>query len=106
VTGNCTTVRDWSGCALADDRPEVRFQAVVAVCRISKDQDEIADVLTSGMKDPDPEVRTIAVRAREAQPALGLVGADADHVLPLHDGVREALLFLALLLRPDGDHLA
>jgi HEAT repeat protein len=51
--------------ALADDRPEVRFQAVVAVCRISKDEDEIADVLESGMKDRDPEVRTIAIRAAE-----------------------------------------
>lgn len=51
--------------ALADARPEVRFQSVLAVCRISKDDDEIEDVLAKALEDDDPEVRTIAVRAAE-----------------------------------------
>lgn len=51
--------------ALSDDRPEARFQAVVAFARLAPDEREIFSALRTALADDDAEVRHIAFRVTE-----------------------------------------
>jgi HEAT repeat protein len=51
--------------ALADQRAEVRFQAVIAFARVCNDGDGIIEALLARMQDADPLVCHIALRVAE-----------------------------------------
>lgn len=54
--------------ALSDERPELRYQAVIAFARLAKDKDDVATLrrsLVAASKDDDEAVRYIALRLME-----------------------------------------
>ena len=52
--------------ALRDDRPEVRYQAVIAYARVVRDDPrEIANALARALDDPDEAIRYISMRVAE-----------------------------------------
>lgn len=52
--------------ALRDARPEVRYQAVIAYCRVAKDDPAaVASTLVRALDDVDPAIRYIAMRVAE-----------------------------------------
>jgi hypothetical protein len=64
--------------ALSDDRPEVRYQAVIAFARVAKDDPPaVASALAGALDDPDDAIRYIAMRVAEE------FGVDGE---PLRDG--------------------
>jgi HEAT repeat protein len=97
--------------ALSDDRPEVRYQAVIAFARVAKDDPPtVASAIASALDDPDEAIRYIAMRVAEE------FGVDGE---PLRDGrlveraeqlvqtpdepvAVVAALYLARLGRPSG----
>jgi len=51
--------------ALGDSRPEVRYQGVIAFCRVSKEDDDTLAALERASADDDAAVRYIALRIAE-----------------------------------------
>jgi HEAT repeat protein len=51
--------------ALRDSRPEVRYQAVIAFARVSRDAPAVAAALARALEDDDPAIRYIAMRVAE-----------------------------------------
>jgi len=100
--------------ALADDRPEVRYQAVIAFARVAKDDGAaVATVLGRALDDPDNAIRYIAMRvaeerlAAEADPEPARAEAMAQKAEQRIEDPDDALavvsaLYLARLGRPRG----
>jgi HEAT repeat protein len=97
--------------ALKDSRPEVRYQAVIAFCRVARDDAaEVASALLGALSDEDDAVRYIALRISEERVDLGLrarlerVTSRASEMLaepPRHVALAAAIL-LAKLGEPAG----
>jgi hypothetical protein len=68
--------------ALADARPEVRYQAIMAFARVARDDAKaVASALARALHDPDPAIRYVALRMAEEH------GSDGE---PLRDARIEA----------------
>lgn len=97
--------------ALTDDRPEVRYQAVIAFARVAKDDPPaVASALAGALDDPDEAIRYIAMRVAEEFGVDGeplrdgrLVTRAEQIVQASHEPVAVvAALYLARLGRPSG----
>ncbi len=101
--------------ALADARPEVRYQAIIAYAKVAADADATV-ALTRALDDEDPAVRYIALRIAEERldeqaPAASVVAPSA-HVMAararalLTGGDSHVALAAAILLGKLGDPAA
>jgi HEAT repeat protein len=95
--------------ALRDDRPEVRYQAVIAYARVEKDEPTaVAQAVLHALDDADEAIRYIAMRVAEEQlGARGGSGSDARlmaRARELIEGTDEAVATVAgLYLARAGD---
>ncbi len=89
--------------ALRDERPEVRYQAVIAFSRVAVAED-VAPALLQATRDDDPAIRYIALRIAEDQ--LTRDASSALHVRAkamLEDEAPEVRLVAAIYLAKAGD---
>lgn len=88
--------------ALADRRPEVRYQAIIAYARVALDEEDVAKAIGKATRDDDMNVRYIALRLAEEH---GVESADvierAAHLL--EDDARDVAIAAAIYLTKAGD---
>jgi HEAT repeat protein len=91
--------------ALADKRPEVRYQSVIAYSRVVPDATEALRALAEALSDPDESVRYIALRLVEervdagVREGLGAIAHRAEAMMdeePRHVAVVAAILLAKL----------
>jgi HEAT repeat protein len=94
--------------ALADERPEVRYQAIIAYARFAP-ADDVVPALVRATSDADPAIRYIALRLAEDRVDAAHDGADAKGSLLarakelLEDEAGEVRLAAAIHLAKSGD---
>jgi hypothetical protein len=97
--------------ALADARPEVRYQAIIAFARIARDDPpSVAAALARALDDEDEAIRYIALRMAEEHGLGGeplhdtRIEARAEHLVDAADDAVAVVagLYLACLGRPRG----
>jgi HEAT repeat protein len=91
--------------ALDDERPEVRYQAVIAYSRVAA-ADDVAAALAKATRDADPAIRYIALRLAEdrieaKRPEDDALRARAKELL--QDDAPEVRLVAAIHLAKSGD---
>ncbi|WP_394850643.1 HEAT repeat domain-containing protein [Pendulispora brunnea] len=108
--------------ALGDGRPEVRYQGIIAFCRVSQEEDDTLEALEKATSDEDAAVRYIALRIAEER-----IDTTAKHLPPpscngtrsaraaswtklgpraremLHDPARQVRVVAAIFLAKTGD---
>lgn len=91
--------------ALGDERPEMRYQAIIALTRVSSDDEEIARALVGATNDDDDAVVHIALRLAEERVDAGR-SLDARLVMrakALLDAPPPLALVAAILLGKAGE---
>ncbi len=88
--------------ALADERPEVRYQAVIAFSRVASPED-VPAALLAATRDDDPAIRYIALRIAEDQRDLDASPLHARAKAMLEDAASEVRLVAAIYLAKAGD---
>jgi len=88
--------------ALADRRPEVRYQAVIAYARVATDEDDIAKAIGKATRDDDMNVRYIALRLAEEH---GVKSTDVilRAARLLEDDSRDVAIAAGIYLTKAGD---
>src|SRR5262249_12829854 len=92
--------------ALSDDRPEVRYQAVIAFARVATDHAEIDRALFDATNDDDDAIAHIALRLAEERVDGGKVADEriaARARALVKKGSPDVALVAAILLAKTGD---